>query len=317
VLFRSVYAGSGGLVRDARGVRFLLSPRGEHVREGIGRPAWDRTAIADLKAPPLAGGRRCRRVHVVAGEGNYSEPATFLKVGATALVLRLLEERPDAVPDLTLDHPVAAIQAVSADSTGRARLRLATGRDTSALGLQATFLDGVHHLVATEGSSTEEDRVLRLWEACLTGLESEATALSSTLDWVARRSSLEAVADSLLDPRAADVDRAWDVVYPEVPTDAVPHHPAMDRICSHAEVSAAGPPTNLPPETTRARLRSQFVRACRANDRQYAVDWTHLIVRDQLQTSVALDDPLVSSDSRVDRLLALLEQSPEAASESS
>ena len=59
-----------------------------------------------------------------------------------------------------------------------------------------------------------------------------------------------------------------------------------------------------PPETTRAKLRGDFITAAQAAGRDFTVDWVHLKLNDQAQRTVLCKDPFRSVDERVDRLIA-------------
>jgi len=61
-----------------------------------------------------------------------------------------------------------------------------------------------------------------------------------------------------------------------------------------------------PPQTTRARLRGEFIRRAKERKRDYTVDWVHLKLNDQAQRTVLCKDPLRSHDERVERLIASL-----------
>ena len=93
--------------------------------------------IINTRDEPHADAERFRRLHVIVGDSNMSEYATFLKVGATSILLRMLEE--DARPwrDLTLENPIRAIREISHDITCRRRVRLANGRELSAVEIQS------------------------------------------------------------------------------------------------------------------------------------------------------------------------------------
>ena len=76
---------------------------------------------------------------MIVGDSNMSETTTLLKVGATDLVLRMVEAG-IVMRDLTLENPIRAIREVSHDMTGRRKVRLANGREVSALEIQQEYL---------------------------------------------------------------------------------------------------------------------------------------------------------------------------------
>jgi proteasome accessory factor A len=77
----------------------------------------------------------------------------------------------------------------------------------------------------------------------------------------------------------------------------------MDRIVTDADVERA---MSEPPATTRARLRGEFIKAAKAANRDFTVDWVHLKLNDQVQRTVLCKDPFKAYDERVERLIATL-----------
>jgi proteasome accessory factor A len=77
----------------------------------------------------------------------------------------------------------------------------------------------------------------------------------------------------------------------------------VDRICTDDEIDLA---VDQPPQTTRARLRGEFIRKAKERKRDYTVDWVHLKLNDQAQRTVLCKDPFRSRDERVERLIASL-----------
>jgi proteasome accessory factor A len=72
------------------------------------------------------------------------------------------------------------------------------------------------------------------------------------------------------------------------------------RIVTDAAIARA---VEHPPETTRARLRGEFIRRAKERRRDFTVDWVHLKLNDQTQRTVLLKDPFRSTDDRVQRLI--------------
>src|SRR5690606_36703242 len=105
--------------------------------------------------------------------------ATFLKVGATSILLRRLEDPSLVLRDMTLENPIRAICEISHDLTCRRTVRLANGREASALDIQSEYLNRAKRYAETKGLSPLVEQALPMWEYCLTGLESDAFKL----DW--------------------------------------------------------------------------------------------------------------------------------------
>src|SRR5260370_1136701 len=95
--------------------------------------------IINTRDEPHADAERFRRLHVIVGDSNMSEYATFLKVGTTSILLRMLEDPSVVLRDLTLENPIRAIREISHDTTCRRRVRLGNGREASAVDLQPEY----------------------------------------------------------------------------------------------------------------------------------------------------------------------------------
>ena len=294
------------MLQTARGAVFCLSQRAEHIREGVSSATTRSRPIINTRDEPHADAEKYRRLHVIVGDSNMSEYATFLKVGSTSIVLRMLEDPATVLRDLTLENPIRAIREISHDITCRRTVRLANGREMSALDLQAEYLQRALKFRDRQGLSPQEDRALDMWEHCLKGLESDPLSLHRECDWVAKYRLIEAYRDrhqlplnsapvSLLDLQYHDVDRRRGLYY------RLQRHDQVDRICDDAAIVSA---MSTPPQTTRARLRGEFVRKAKERRRDFTVDWVHLKLNDQAQRTVLLKDPFRSKDDRVDKLIA-------------
>ncbi|MBT5757782.1 MAG: Pup--protein ligase, partial [Acidimicrobiaceae bacterium] len=77
----------------------------------------------------------------------------------------------------------------------------------------------------------------------------------------------------------------------------------VERICTDAQIAAA---VDTPPQTTRARLRGEFIRRAKERRRDYTVDWVHLKLNDQAQRTVLCKDPFKAHDERVEKLIESL-----------
>jgi proteasome accessory factor A len=261
--------------------------------------------IINTRDEPHADAEKYRRLHVIVGDSNMSEYATYLKVGTTSILLRMLEDPQTVLRDLTLENPIRAIREISHDITCRRPVRLANGREMSALDIQSEYLQRALKFRDRQGLSPQEDRALDMWEHCLKGLESDPLSLHRECDWVAKyrlidqyraRHSLALSSPrvSLLDLQYHDVDRKRGLYY------RLQRHDQLDRICTDADIVTA---ISTPPQTTRARLRGEFVRRAKERRRDFTVDWVHLKLNDQAQRTVLLKDPFKSKDDRVEKLI--------------
>jgi proteasome accessory factor A len=305
---RQIYAGAGKVLQTARGAMYCVSQRAEHIWEGVSSATTRSRPIINTRDEPHADAERYRRLHVIVGDSNMSEYSTFLKVGAASILLRMLEEPNVVLRDMTLENPIRAIREISHDMTCRRRVRLANGREASALEIQSEYLNRALKYAERRELSPLETKALEMWEHCLTTIENDPLKLDREVDWVIKHNLVEQYRTkhdlplshprvALLDLQYHDVNRERGVFY------KLQNHGLVDRICDDADIDEA---VETPPQTTRARLRGEFIRRAKERKRDYTVDWVHLKLNDQAQRTVLCKDPFKSRDERVEKLIASL-----------
>ena len=304
---RQIFAGAGKLLQTARGTVFCLAQRAEHIWEGISSATTRSRPIINTRDEPHADAERYRRLHVIAGDSNMSEYVTYVKMGTTAALLQMLED--DVVfRDLTLENPIRAIREISHDMTCRRRVRLANGRELTALDVQWEYLERVMRYSRTSGFPAEVDRAVGMWEYLLTGLEKDPLSLHRELDWVAKHRIIEAYGARHDLPLSSAKLAFLDLAYHDVSRERGLYHllqrnGRMERVVTEDAITRG---MSEPPVTTRARLRGQFIKAAKARKRDFTVDWVHLKLNDQAQRTVLCKDPFKAVDERVDKLIASL-----------
>jgi proteasome accessory factor A len=305
---RQIYAGAGKVLQTARGAMYCIAQRAEHIWEGVSSATTRSRPIINTRDEPHADAERYRRLHVIVGDSNMSEYATFLKVGATSILLRMLEDPSQVLRDLTLENPIRAIREISHDTSCRRRVRLANGRELSALDIQTEYLTKALKYAETKGLSPLEKQALDMWEHCVTGLERDPFSLDRECDWVIKHKLIEQYRARddlpLAHPRVALID----LQYHDVSRDRGLFYKLQDRgLVERTTTDAAiDEAVEVPPQTTRARLRGEFIRRAKERKRDYTVDWVHLKLNDQAQRTVLCKDPFRSHDERVDKLIASL-----------
>ena len=304
---RQLICGAGKVVATTRGAKYAVSQRAEHIWEGVSSATTRSRPIINTRDEPHADAERYRRLHVIVGDSNMSETTTLLKVGAADLVLRMIEAGV-VIRDLTLENPIRSIREMSYDITGRRRVRLANGRELSALDLQETYFAAAHRFAEREGllEHPVHARVLDLWGRTVTAVQTgDLSAVETEIDWVIKRRLLLRYIDkhglALDDPRIAqldlayhDIDRSRGLFY------AAERGGFAARVSDDETIDTA---MTTPPQTTRARLRGDFVRAAQEHRRDFTVDWVHLKLNDQSQRTVLCKDPFTAVDARVERLI--------------
>jgi len=305
---RQIYAGAGKVLQTARGARYCVSQRAEHIWEGVSSATTRSRPIINTRDEPHADAERYRRLHVIVGDSNMSEYTNFLKVGACSLMLRMLEEPQVVLRDMTLENPIRAIREISHDMTCTQRVRLANGREVSALDIQGEYLNRALRFAEHHDLTDEEQLALDMWEYTLSHLEDDPLKLDRELDWVIKYKLIEAYRErhdlTLSDARVALVDLQYHDVNRERGLFYRMQRKGMvDRMVTDDEISHA---VEHPPQTTRARLRGEFIKRAKERKRDYTVDWVHLKLNDQAQRTVLCKDPFKAEDERVDKLIASL-----------
>lgn len=298
---RQLLAGTGARPMPLSPSGFLLSPAALSLATRVTSTA----ALVGVAADAHADKERWRRLQVRIGEANMSEAATFLKVGSTALVLGLAEIDEAALPDLTLEDPLRTLAEISLAPSRRSPVRLADGRRVLPEDMQREYLKAARRMVERRGATDEDYQVLALWEDGLVHLEADRDSPPTWCDWALKWSWIAGAdpgpAGELSEGDLAVMDAAYHNVDPRhglyLRTEA---EGAVRRVSDEGLIEEA---VKRPPQTTRARLRGEFIKRAKQRRRDYTVGWTHLGLRDHAQRTVSCRNPFASEDDRVQRLL--------------
>ncbi len=306
---RQIYCGAGKVGCEAPGVAaeqvpYQLSQRADFFEEEVGLETTLKRPIVNTRDEPHCDSQKYRRLHVIVGDANLSEVATFVKVGTTAIVLAMIED--DVLPtDLTLERPVSSIKDVSWDLTLGRTIPTRDGRQVTALEVQWQLLEHAQKYERERGLECVGDEVgaevLRRWEEILEGLEADPMRLARQLDWVAKLRIVEGYRER------HDVDwgdarlRALDLQYHDMrPGRSLYTRAGMDRLTDDVEVQAA---ISEPPLTTRAYFRGKCLQ--KWPDDIVAANWDSLVFdvgTDPLRR-VPMMEPLRGTAAHVARLL--------------
>jgi proteasome accessory factor A len=309
---RQVYTGAGKVAAesshaDAEHVVYQLSQRADFFEAEIGLETTLKRPIINTRDEPHADPEKYRRLHVIVGDANMCETSTFLKLGTTALVLKMIED--EFLPDLSLDNPVSALHIISWDPSLKTTVAMADGRQVSAVELQWEYLDHAKKYAKEHDPTPANLDVLQRWEATLTALEEDPMNLARELDWVAKYRLLEAYRErdaldwgdpklALIDLQYHDVRRDRGLYYKLVAGGKV------ERLVTEAEIELA---VGQPPEDTRAYFRGNCIQ--KYPDSIMAASWDSVIFetgREALQR-VPMREPLRGTREHVEDLLAQAE----------
>jgi Pup amidohydrolase len=260
---RQVVCGAGrvGRGQDGTGVGFQLSQRADFFEVEVGLETTLKRPIINTRDEPHASADRFRRLHVIIGDANLCEVATFLKVGTTALVLELVEERA-FTRDLSVERPVSALHTVSHDPSLKATVTLREGGTATGVQLQWMFFEQAAKFVEDRygaDADPETVEVLRRWESVLNRLEADPTSCARELDWVAKLRLLEGFRQRENLPwdaaRLQLIDLQWADVRPEKGLyQRLVERGRVERLVTDEEIGRA---VTEPPEDTRAYFRGR------------------------------------------------------------
>jgi proteasome accessory factor A len=306
---RQVFCGAGKVGcelpgRPADHVAYQLSQRADFFEEEIGLETTLKRPIVNTRDEPHADAQKYRRLHVIVGDANMSEVATYLKVGTTAIVLAMIEDD-ELGDDWLLGNPVAAIRQVSHDPTLRQTIMLRDGSRATALEIQWGLLERARKYEQSHGlDCVGEDigtDVLAKWETVLAGLEADPNSVANWVDWVAKRRLVDGYAERHgIEPGSAKL-KAIDLQYHDLRSErCLALRAGLDTMVSAEEVATA---MTEPPSTTRAYFRGRCLQ--KFPDDVVAANWDSLVFdigRDPLRR-VPMMEPLRGTADHVGTLI--------------
>ncbi|WP_061942835.1 Pup--protein ligase [Brevibacterium ravenspurgense] len=289
-----------------------LSGRSDVMWEGVSSATTRSRPIINARDEPHADAEKYRRLHVIVGDSSMSQTTTELKVGSAGLVLDLLET---GVPlaDHTLRNPIRDIRTVARDLTGTAQLELRSGETTTPLELLGFYWEHAQKLADrgdhSLGSDETAQRVLDRWKRVLEAVESgDFSSVDTEIDWVIKKKLfdryLERGSLSLKDPKITRLDYAYHDVTPGIGLFPKLEQAGLAKRAVPPEDSQRAMST--PPQSTRAKLRGEFIAQALEHRRDFTVDWVHLRLNDQTQKAVVLRDPFATEDDRARALTEAL-----------
>ena len=268
---------------------FQLSQRADHIIKTIASRVRFNRALINPKWEHFYSHEGMTRLHLLFGESNQNEYAYALKVGTTAIVLRLLEDH--LIPDeIALHQPLLALRDVSRDQSYKWPVTLIDGKTIGAVDLQRVYLKAAE---AYRGESEQTDWVLDEWESVLNGLEKDPLAMGDRLDWVAKKKIVEQyIAEENLD-WTADALHSVDLEYHNIDPDkslfyAYQNMRETKRVLDDLDIVTA---MTDPPQDTRAKGRAKLVEQVlkRKGAKFYLFDWNGVAL--DRHTYIEMPDP--------------------------
>jgi Pup amidohydrolase len=302
IISRQIFCGAGkvGCENGSEPAVYQLSQRADFFETEVGLDTMVKRPLINTRDEPHASREKYRRLHVIIGDANMSEYALYLKLGATALVLGMIED--EFLPrTFTLREPVAALKAVSRDLTCRQPVELDDGSTMSPIALQWEFWAAATRYCATRSVEPWSLDILQKWEYVLRHLEQDPLSLARELDWVIKwrllTSYMEHYGDhwdsarvTLLDLQYHDIRREKGLYY------VLERNGKVERIVTDQEIDLA---VDQPPSDTRAYIRGMCLKKFR--QQVCSVNWDSLAFNlpDGDIKRIALEDPFQGTKAQV------------------
>ncbi len=278
---RQVICGAGrvGLGQDGTGVGFQISQRADFFEVEVGLETTLKRPIINTRDEPHASAEKFRRLHVIIGDANLCEVATLLKVGTTAIVLQMIEER-GFTRDLSVERPVSSLHEISHDPTLKQRVTLRDGITVTAVELQWLFYEQAAAFVdkrygCDADAATAE--ILTRWEGILSRLSEDPMLCVRELDWVAKLRLLDGFRQREQLPwdaaRLELIDLQWADVRPEKGLyHRLLSRGQIERVVTEEQIADA---VHEPPHDTRAYFRGRCL--SRYGEHVAAASWDSVI----------------------------------------
>jgi proteasome accessory factor A len=304
---RQVYAGAGKVLKVSGKAHYFLSQRAQHIHEKTSSSTTSSRSIINTRDEPHADAEKYRRLHIIVGDSNMSEYATYLKVGVTNLILSMIEDG-SFVSGVELEDPVRAIREISRDTTLKRRVKMEDGRELTGIEVQRIYLERLDEYI-TKTSLDEDEEVqdiMEKWKDALDKMEEDPMQNSAQIDWVTKKELMLSYMEkkgcgwddsriAMMDLQYHDVKRTRGLYY------LLTEQEMIERIVSEDDIQRA---MTTPPQTTRAKVRGDFIKFAKERNRSYTVDWTYLKLNGYWEETILCMDPFSSTNKRVDELLS-------------
>lgn len=311
---RQVFTGTGrlGVGQDGSIKEFQLSQRADFFEVEVGLETTLKRPIINTRDEPHADPEKYRRLHVIVGDANLAETATYLKMGTTSIVLSMIEEGALADLEMMPTDPVREMHSVSHDVSLTHLLELENGRFLTALGIQYEFLARAEEFCSRRpdhGVDTMTKDVLTRWRLVLDQLSTDPQQAAATVDWVAKYALMRGyIRRDGLDwdsPQLQLIDLQYSDLRPgKGLARKLTESGRLERLVDPAEVEMA---VEYPPADTRAYFRGECMR--RFSSSIAAASWDSVVFDLEGQESLLRVPTLEPTRGTQDHVGAVLDAS--------
>ena len=310
LITRQIFTGAGKWLSNNKNQNFQLSQRSDHMWESISSATTRSRPIINTRDEPHADPEEYRRLHVIVGDSNMSQTTTNLKVCSTEMILQLIEIG-QINDEFNIENPIRTLRDISSDLTFSKKFRLSNGKEVTALNLQEHYLESViNSSIYSEFVANEYyKKAIDLWEKFLNcAKQNDFSSVDKDIDWVIKKKYMDQYQEKNglknNDPRMVLID----ITFHNIRKDRgifyiLEKFGLINTIVDQNMINHA---MDFAPESTRAKLRGEFIKKAQEKKRDYTVDWVHLKINDQNQRTVVCKDPFKFVDERVQDLIGML-----------
>ncbi len=302
---RQIYSGAGKILKVSGKSQFFISQRAQHIHEKTSSSTTSSRSIINTRDEPHSDAEKYRRLHIILGDSNMSEFATYLKVGTAAIVLSMIEDG-YTIPHIDMEEPVKAIRDISRDPSLKKTIKLEDGREMTALDIQWVYWEHTGEYLQSQPPNKVFSEIHEEWGRVLHLLAHSPMQLVREIDWITKQWLMENYMANkscgwddprlgMMDLQYHDINRKRGLFY------LLAERQGIRKLVDEEAIEQA---KTTSPQTTRAKVRGDFIRFARAKNRSYTVDWTYLKLNGYWEETILCMDPFCSFNARVEELLS-------------
>lgn len=274
----NLYTGAGAIVKPGQRVVYAIAQKSLNLNTDFNTSSHQHAQpLISLRDEPHAPLDKYRRVHITSLDANISPWSTWMKLGTTSIVLRMIENGYWDSSSIDFEEDMYKVAlAVAYDPDLKKVVRRSDGKTIRPLDVQGEILQQAMKMADTPGTLTKEEmQVLKEWERALTDLAVDPIKLIDRADWVLKRAWLSRYMSQnalrMSHPRVIRKDRQWSHMGPEGIGVRYRDGKTWKEWMPHkqAEQAYLNPPTE-----TRALARAAFIAEYAGKHYETSASWT-------------------------------------------
>ncbi|MBA3758770.1 proteasome accessory factor PafA2 family protein [Candidatus Saccharibacteria bacterium] len=217
---RNIFVGAGQWLPNNDNVsRVVPGQKTQSIKTDTSVSTTQDKPLLNLRDEPHASNKLWARLHITSGDANISPWATWLKLGSTSLVSRLVETGFARTEGIEFSDPAQVSNRVAKDDTLNNSYGLTNGRHAKAVNVQEYLLEQCEIMAEQIDVPKQERLVLKAWRKAHDDITIDPELLAGRADWITRRMLLSNFVlrhgiDTPDDQSLAQVDQTWDMVHP-------------------------------------------------------------------------------------------------------